>query len=333
MYKHQKCVEHMLKNDSLLLYHGTGTGKSMTFIEIANALKRTTILFTSMNLQDNIKKYIIKFGKVPIYNINYDSIHLWKKYKKLIKKIGTLDGTLVAIDEAHNFFQKSNKIIEILIKNKTIKLLLMTATPITSDHGELELMFSAMAHDVIDEITPGISKSYVSYYEANGKNFPKIIGPKIIEETMCDISNHPDNYLMNNLDLVCPMLNKLIHILKPVKTYIYSKTPKIIKHIFDLQGIKYFTQIDDFNKSSNGIFISDVGIGLSFIGVNEVHILADVTVPGYQQIIGRAARMYSHKYSKDKTVTIYLWSTNWHKRIKEYEPIEKKLNILRDNHI
>ena len=210
----------------------------------------------------------------------------------------------------------------------------MTATPITVNHGEIELMFSAMAHDIIDEITAKESKKYVSYHEAGGTGFPKIIGPKLINAPICDISGYADEYITNNLELICPEIYRLIKMYLKKKTYIYSKTIPI-KKIFALNDIAYYTEkeVASFNISSDGIMISSIGTGLSFVGVNEVHIIDDITVPEYQQIVGRAVRKYSHAHTKDKTVTVYIWNTKWKQRVEEYEPIAEKLEILKHNTI
>jgi superfamily II DNA or RNA helicase len=328
----------MHTHSSLLLYHGTGTGKTMTFINIANALKKTTVLFTLSDLWVNTKRYLDKFIRVPIYIIHYDSTQYWKKYMKLMKRIGSLNNTLVVIDEAHLFFTKqNNKLIDPILQNTKMKLLLMTATPIQNDTGELELMFSAMKHSIVDKITPELARQYVSYYPGDRKYFPSVIGPKVIEITECNdtVVSTADKYLIDNLNLVCPMMYHLIYEHLKTKSFIYTTAVQMVTRILDLSGIAYCDEkkIREFNEDKYKVMVSNVGFGLSYLGVNEIHILSDVDVPTYQQIIGRAIRLFSHKNAVNKTVTIYIWSKNWHQRLLDYEPIEKKLDILKHNNI
>ena len=166
--KHQLfCAKYMTEKNvkGLLIFHGLGTGKTLTFTITANALNMDTIILAPASLKENEFKTIEKnyTGKKKFYFLSYNSPNFVGQYKKLgertlgeDKEANYFDGKFIVIDEAHIFFQnvisgkaqQAFKIFEYLLSAKDIKLMFLTGTPISGDPFELSPMFNLIRKDV-----------------------------------------------------------------------------------------------------------------------------------------------------------------------------------------
>ena len=130
-----RVVKYMEKNDTLLVVHGTGLGKTLTAITVSqcyldNYPNKKIYFIGPASLIANFKKEMVKYGVKNEKKYNYFS------YEKILSlynsnNLPKIKNNLLIIDEVHNLrthdSQKS-KIITKLSFNAD-KLLLLTATP------------------------------------------------------------------------------------------------------------------------------------------------------------------------------------------------------------
>jgi len=119
-FKYQLFLKKYMSNDSpyrgVLLYMGTGSGKTCTSIEIAENLKteRNIVVMLPASLRTNFIVNGLLFCGSNEYKENPEKIK--EKYSFIsynanntlaqIKKIGSLDNKVIIIDEVHNLVSK-----------------------------------------------------------------------------------------------------------------------------------------------------------------------------------------------------------------------------------
>lgn len=169
--------------NDILLYHGLGSGKTATAINLINILYNydhniNVIILIKASLHDDpwmkdLKVWLIKDPEeINIENVNklkrfgtlhfvhYDSPYADKSFLDVMKSIDTSKQTIYIIDEAHNFVRnvysninskigkRAQIIYEYIIRdkreNKNTKIILMSATPGINTPFELSLMFNML---------------------------------------------------------------------------------------------------------------------------------------------------------------------------------------------
>lgn len=123
---------------SLLLHHDTGTGKTLTSINIMlEFLNKTDIHIIVKNklLINNYKQQIRQFyGNIKLDNVYFHTLLTFAK-----KRYISLKNSLIIIDEVHNIINNSlyEQFIKIKLKNPNIRIVLLTATPIFDNISEI----------------------------------------------------------------------------------------------------------------------------------------------------------------------------------------------------
>lgn len=142
----------------LLLYHGLGSGKTITSIissfnpkprkTTSNKTRRNPriVVLTPASLKDNYKNEINKL-KYPITKFSIMSYNT----SKITKELKTVDNKIVIVDEAHNLFSMiaSNSkigeyIYDLFINGKNTRFLFLSGTPIINTPYELALLFNVL---------------------------------------------------------------------------------------------------------------------------------------------------------------------------------------------
>lgn len=183
---HQKVVRHYFISNpnhrGLLVFHGTGTGKTMLAVSIADAMKdqRRVIILSAKSLQNNFRKEVYKYMgllKHPQEDIDKTIDEKYKfissnagnmltqigKMNKSIEELEfektleaftssiNLEGSLLIIDEAQNFFngivngsKNSSGLYKAIMDATDIKLIFLSATPIINDPFEIVPMFNML---------------------------------------------------------------------------------------------------------------------------------------------------------------------------------------------
>jgi len=195
----------------ILLYHQIGAGKTCTSINIAEKFKKymKIIVVLPASLIGNYycelrsecteNQYVTKKERNKLKNLNYDNpeyvkiiklinmrinqyytIYSYHKFVQLIQnnKIKILNNTLLIIDEIQNmislngtFYNSLNKVID--ASNNTLKILLLSATPIFDKPIEIALTLNLLK--IKNKFS--INKFNQTYLEVNKGNY-KIINIK-----------------------------------------------------------------------------------------------------------------------------------------------------------
>lgn len=174
LFDYQNIVYNYLlqpENRGLLVFHSTGSGKTITSISIAEYFRkqdRDVIVLSSKSLKSNYIKEVENYNKKINQNITNDEIdEIIKDYKfvtsnasnmitQLQKKDSILDDMLyevnkfkldnkvILVDEAHNLLnsivngsKNANEFYELVMKSKNIKLVLLTGSPIINNFFEI----------------------------------------------------------------------------------------------------------------------------------------------------------------------------------------------------
>lgn len=155
----QATLDWFLKsqNRGLLILHGTGSGKSLTAIAIAEHLKKykECVLIAPKSLHDNFKKELERYGsKVDVSRYKFVSSNASNMIDKLetttdeltgvdIKSL-RLDNKLILIDEAHNLLvgmangsKNATALYDLLMKAKDCRIVMLTASGIINNIFEI----------------------------------------------------------------------------------------------------------------------------------------------------------------------------------------------------
>ena len=250
-------------NDSLLVYHDVGTGKTSKIIFFLNMIYNSNpniniFIFIKASLRKTwdieIGKWLEKQNyekrKENIYFVNFDSPYSHKNFETIKKTTDISNKNIYIIDECHLFISRvlsnirSNKkrtsaIYEEIIKDKkenNCKIICMSATPAVNEPFELGLLFNLLRPDI----------------------FPKeetLFNKLFIDSTM---GVETLNYKMKNL--FQRRIIGLVSYYKPGSLYgVYAK--KIVKHEniemseYQTEKYNYFENYEkEISKSKNNSF-------------------------------------------------------------------------------
>jgi superfamily II DNA or RNA helicase len=183
---HQKVVKHYFTTNpdhrGLLVFHGTGTGKTMLSVSIADVMKdqRRVVILSAKSLQHNFRKEVRKYMKLLKMSEQEIDSAVEKKYKFVSSNAGNmltqlarmgktveelefektlevfthkidLEGALVIVDEAQNFFngivngsKNATGLYKAIMEATDVKLIFLSATPIINDPFEIVPMFNML---------------------------------------------------------------------------------------------------------------------------------------------------------------------------------------------
>lgn len=176
----------------ILLYHGLGSGKSATAINIYNVLYNATsgwnvYLIIKASLHDNpwetdLKKFLSSQDYAHRYSnikwVHYDSPYADREFFDLVKQSDSKLKNLFIIEEAHNFIRnvyanltsKKGKrainiydyIIQDKKENPSTRVILLSGTPAINKPFELGLMFNLLRPGIFPKSEALFNNIYVS---------------------------------------------------------------------------------------------------------------------------------------------------------------------------
>lgn len=213
---HQKLINHyFIKNKDhrgLLIFHGTGVGKTMLAVSIADMMKDKyrVILLSAKSLQDNFKKEIKKYMKLISKSDSEIKDSIENDYKFISSNAGNmlaqlsrlgktqqelqfektlgevvnkinLENSLVIIDEAQNLFngivngsKNASGFYQAVMKATNVKLIFLSATPIINDPFEVVPLFNMLrGFKVLPEDYDQFYKHYIDTEKIRIKNKEK----------------------------------------------------------------------------------------------------------------------------------------------------------------
>jgi len=136
--KHQKrVIKKLKKSDSLIVYHGLGSGKTLTSLAAGESLQLPTKVVGPASLRGNFEKEKKKHDIDT--DVTYHSYHKPPNLRKDVKKPQgeRLSDSLLVFDEAHNMGQVTSKRSKYPDKYQGKKELFLTGTPIRNNPSEL----------------------------------------------------------------------------------------------------------------------------------------------------------------------------------------------------
>lgn len=205
---HQKLIKHFFTSNphsrGLLVFHGTGRGKTMLSVSLADMMKddRRVVILSAKSLHDNFKKDVVKYMELlnhkqddieraldTDYNfISSNAGNMLTQFSRLNKTTAErefektlevftntidLEGVLLIVDEAQNLFnsivngsKNATGLYRAIMEATDIKLIFLSATPIINDPFELVPIYN-MLHGSI--LLPEDYDNFYDYY-VDGNN-------------------------------------------------------------------------------------------------------------------------------------------------------------------
>ncbi len=223
--------------NGLFLYHSVGAGKTISgllLVQKFQSLGYDVIWVTRTTLKNDLQKGINLVPTLPFKVYSYKQFsnicsERGANYNLFVEKKGEKDifnKTLIIIDEAHKLYIKDLKVQEQhnikLIENKifnsykvsgvnSLKLVLMTATPITDDYMEFVKLINLLIQNPEKRFTINNNSFIQQFISTNNGEFTseglisfreKIKG--IV--SYIDLSNDPRNFAqVNYTDILVPL--------------------------------------------------------------------------------------------------------------------------------
>lgn len=226
--------------NEILLYHGLGSGKTATSINLLNILynynhNSNIIILIKASLRDDpwmkdLKIWLDKepsednFTKTKIFRnihfVHYDSPYADKNFIEEIKKIDTSYPTLYIIDEVHNFIRnvysninsklgkRAQVIYDYIIRerneNKNTKIVLISATPGINVPFEFALIFNLLRPGIFPNSELEFNKLFVteSNYPILNPSTKNMFERRILGLVSYYIGATPDLYAKQELEYV-----------------------------------------------------------------------------------------------------------------------------------
>lgn len=187
--------------NSILLYHGLGSGKTATSINLMNVLynynhEYNFVILIKASLRDDpwMKDLKVWLGREPseanvesitnlarynnIHFVHYDSPYANRDFLDTMKKIDTSKPTMYIIDEAHNFIRnvysninskigkRAQVIYDYILKdkreNKDTKVVLISATPGINTPFELSLLFNLLRPGIFPTSEVEFNRTFIT---------------------------------------------------------------------------------------------------------------------------------------------------------------------------
>lgn len=226
--------------NEILLYHGLGSGKTATSINILNILYAynhniNVIILIKASLEDDpwMNDLKIWLGRDPsesnvepinklsrfqtLHFIHYDSPFADKEFIELTKKLDTSKQTLYIIDEVHNFIRnvysniknkgrRAQVIYDYIIRdrheNKNNKLVLISATPGINTPYELALMFNMLRENIFPGSESEFTRTFItdSVYPILSPQRKNLFQRRIMGLVSYYIGSTPDLFATQSLE-------------------------------------------------------------------------------------------------------------------------------------
>lgn len=187
--------------NEILLYHGLGSGKTATSINLMNVLYNYNhdynfVILIKASLRDDpwMKDLKVWLGRDPseenvenvtklaryntLHFVHYDSPYADRDFLNVMKGIDTSKPILYVIDEAHNFIRnvysninsklgkRAQVIYEYIVRdkreNKNTKIVLISATPGINTPFELSLMFNMLRPGIFPTSELEFTRTFVT---------------------------------------------------------------------------------------------------------------------------------------------------------------------------
>jgi superfamily II DNA or RNA helicase len=246
LHKYQQFIGDYLSFDSpyneVLLYHGMGSGKTVTAINVINILYNADpnlniVILIKASLRNDpwmrdLKDWLYRenneanldITKVKSYKnihfVHYDSPFADRDFMDIIKKLDTTKRTMYIFEEVHNFIRnvysninsatgkRAQIIYDYIVtekkENSSTKIILMSATPVINVPFELALLFNILRPGIFPTSEVEFEQLYVSKstYPILNPTMKNIFQRRILGLVSYYIGATPDLYAAQKLHLV-----------------------------------------------------------------------------------------------------------------------------------
>ena len=361
-----KFMDYQSPYTSILLYHGLGSGKTVTTISTYNALYNYSSLWNVFvlikatlenkpwieDLEQWLNKDEKKAMRANIKFIHYDSPFADKDFMNAIRSVDASRKSLFIVDEAHNFItnvynniigqtgRRASSIYDYIVRekkeNEDTRILLISATPIINNPYELALIYNLLRPGIF----PSSEIKFEETYITTGK--VKILNPanknmfqrRILGLTSFYIGETPDLYAKKRI------------IIKEVEMSEYQEEVynhfEYIEKQMEIRRMQSRSEEGSFNsytrQSSNFVFpnISEKVNGEKRPRPNQFKIQ---DIDAYKLLEGRTdefkEEMKNTEYIKGidlykKTLEDFILSTDKYFMLKHAEDVKNKHTIFDD---
>lgn len=160
-------VKFMQNNKGLILFHSTGSGKTLTALFAMYQFDKDIIIIgpksSKKAFNDNIKKANFNPARFTFYS--------YKKVKNLVQtNLEIFSGKSVIVDEAHNLRNETtNNLFVISALGLAYKIILLTATPVINYLNDLAVMVNIVKGE---DVLPTDKKLFSNMYYDEPSNEP-----------------------------------------------------------------------------------------------------------------------------------------------------------------
>lgn len=198
LQEHQIRVAERIKDvPGLVLYHGLGSGKTLSSLAIANKLNTPTTVVTPASLMDNYSKEIKKHigGNILFPEEAGFEIKSMQGMARDPEEITHLEPRSLIIDEAHRLRNPRSKGYQAIANHPFDKRILLSGSPIYNDPADL---FSLVNLASGQNLLPNTYKDFIHGYidpvteEIRNKDYLKSVLRKYVDYFQpTDMSNYP----------------------------------------------------------------------------------------------------------------------------------------------
>ena len=187
-----KFMDYRSPYKSIMLYHGLGSGKTVTTISVYNSLFNFSSLWNVFVLIkatlenkpwiEDLEKWLNQDNKKEMRSnikfIHYDSPFADRDFIEAIRSVDASKKSLFIIDEAHNFInnvynnvtskngRRASSIYDYMIREKKdndeTRIVLISATPIINNPFELALIFNLLRPGIFPNSEIKFEEKYIS---------------------------------------------------------------------------------------------------------------------------------------------------------------------------
>jgi superfamily II DNA or RNA helicase len=265
--KHQEPpVKFMKNNYGLILYHSTGSGKTITSLVAMNQFDDQVVVIgrkqSSKAFKDDMKKIGLNKATVRIKNNGFNDnipkfeFYTFNKIKKLLAEdLDILANKSVIIDEAHNLRNPTvNNLTLITALSMCKRVMLLTATPVINYMNDLSVLINIVKNS---QVLPVEIDSFNSAYYNSYEN--KIESPDVLIRKLSkcisyyDKSTGSKDYPTNSIEYIgVEMIHEqLMEYKNYIRTYIFDTE-------LDYRGTgkgEYMIEFDDLTSRKKNFFL------------------------------------------------------------------------------
>ena len=246
--KHQEIpVDFMKNHNGLILYHSTGSGKTLTALYAMYQFDPPITIIgpksSKKAFMDNIKKSKLSPSKVTFYS--------FKKIKNLLEKnIDLLQNKSVIVDEAHNLrTQNVNNLMVVSALKLSFKVVLLTATPVVNYLNDFSVLVNIAKYQ---DVLPTTRSHFDAIYYNEEANI--ILNDELLKRKMGNCISYYKQVDDENFPTSETRVLEVVMDTDQLKEYVYY----VARYIYDNKEGKdlYYVDFDMVDKKKKNFFLS-----------------------------------------------------------------------------